>query len=103
MARAGVDPEFRAHLLADAVEAVADYQQQRVPLAVPRIPDGAPRDRLHPLLVLSERHPRQPAHRVKETQTAGDPAPRAEAEYVAAAATRDADAVIGASDPPSLP
>ena len=34
MARAWVDPEFRARLLADAVGAVAEYQQQRVPLAV---------------------------------------------------------------------
>ena len=34
VARAWVDPEFRAHLLADAVEAVAPYQPQRVPLAV---------------------------------------------------------------------
>ena len=34
VARAWVDPEFRARLLADAVEAVAAYQPQRVPLAV---------------------------------------------------------------------
>ena len=34
VARAWVDPEFRAHLLADAVAAVAQYQQQAVPLAV---------------------------------------------------------------------
>ena len=34
VARAWVDPEFRARLLADAVGAVAEYQQQAVPLAV---------------------------------------------------------------------
>jgi nitrile hydratase len=36
VARAWVDPEFRARLLADAVGAVAEYQQQAVPLAVLR-------------------------------------------------------------------
>ena len=34
VARAWVDPDFRADLLADAVAAVAQYQQLRVPLAV---------------------------------------------------------------------
>ena len=34
VARAWVDPEFRTRLLDDAVGAVAEYQQQRVPLAV---------------------------------------------------------------------
>lgn len=34
VARAWVDPDFRGRLLANAVEAVAEYQQQRVPLAV---------------------------------------------------------------------
>ena len=34
VARAWVDPEFRGRLLADAVGTAAEYQQQRVPLAV---------------------------------------------------------------------
>jgi nitrile hydratase subunit alpha len=34
VARAWVDPEFRACLLTDAVAAVAEYQQQAVPLVV---------------------------------------------------------------------
>jgi nitrile hydratase len=34
LARAWLDPDFRAHLLADAVAAVAEYHEQAVPLAV---------------------------------------------------------------------
>jgi nitrile hydratase len=67
VARAWIDAEFRARLLADPVNALVEYQSQAVPIAVLEdTPVFAPRDRVHVVLLLSRWSPRQSAAVVQE-------------------------------------